>query len=64
MPKLDNISERLNNTGDNRSNGRKTCPVASLSTTNPTWNEVWAPTVMDNLLSPWSRTQSLIVLHG
>jgi hypothetical protein len=25
-------------TGENRRNGRKTCPSATLSTTNPTWN--------------------------
>jgi hypothetical protein len=27
-------------TGENRSTGRKTCPSATLSTTNPTWTDL------------------------
>jgi hypothetical protein len=26
-------------TGENRSTGGKTCPIATLSTTNPTWTD-------------------------
>jgi hypothetical protein len=26
-------------TGENRNTGRKTCPSATLSTTNPTWTD-------------------------
>jgi hypothetical protein len=28
-------------TGENRSTRKKTCPSASLSTTNPTWTDPW-----------------------
>jgi hypothetical protein len=29
-------------TGENRSTRRKTCPSATLSTTNPTWTDPWS----------------------
>jgi hypothetical protein len=46
-------------TGENRSTGGKTCPSATLSTTNPTWTD---PGSNPGLRGEWPATNRLS--HG
>jgi hypothetical protein len=51
-------------TGKNRPTRRKTCPSATLSTTNPTWNDparTWAFEVRDRWLTAWAMARPNLI---
>jgi hypothetical protein len=51
-------------TGKNRSSGRKTCPSATLSTTNPTWTKPGSNPGLRGERPATNRLSYEVILHG